>query len=387
MNSSSIKCPNCQSEISVDEVLRHQIEDSIKDSLRQKMLKWQQDKEKAFEQELSQKEKQLQESKVKELGLLKKERELETKLKDADLTIERKLAQERAQIWEKAAGEASERYLLREKEQTQIIESLKKSLEEAQRKATQGSQQLQGEVAELEIEQVLKVEFPTDDIIPVPKGINGADAIQKVRDQNGRAVGTIVWESKRTKNWTEGWVLKLKEDTQLAKGDLAVLVSVSLPEGFKNFGFKDGVYITNFECFLAVAKVIRGMIIKEHSIKSSVVGKNEKMEVLYSYLSGSQFRQHIEAIVEAFSSMKGDLEMEKRAFQKMWAKREKEIERVISNTVGMHGDLQGLIGASLPQIKGLELDSLEIISSEVVVGTDKKTVIQTEMVSIKESVQ
>lgn len=382
MNSSSIKCPNCQSEISVDEVLRHQIEDSIKESLRQKMLKWQEEKEKSFEQELAQKEKQLEESKQKELSLLKKEEELETKLKDADLIIERKVSEERGRIWEKAAVEASERYQLKEKEQTQIIESLKKSLEEAQRKATQGSQQLQGEVAELEIEQILRGEFPTDDIVPVPKGVNGADAIQKVRDQNGRICGSIVWESKRTKNWTEGWILKLKEDMQLVRGDLAVLVSGNLPEGVKSFGFKDGVYITNFECFLAVAKIIRAMIIKEQSIKSSVVGKNEKMEVLYSYLSGSQFRQHIEAIVEAFSSMKGDLELEKRAFQKMWAKREKEIERVISNTVGMHGDLQGLIGASLPQIKGLELDSLEI--GEVVVTVDTKTTIQTEMVSIED---
>lgn len=383
MNSSSIKCPNCQSEISVDEVLRHQIEDSIKESLRQKMLKWQQEKEKSFEQELAQKEKQLQESKQKELSLLKKEEELETKLKDADLIIERKVSEERGRIWEKAAGEASEKYQLKEKEQTQIIESLKKSLEEAQRKATQGSQQLQGEVAELEIEQVLRSEFPTDDIVPVPKGISGADAIQKVRDQNGRICGSIVWESKRTKNWTEGWILKLKEDMQLVKGDLAILVSGSLPEGYKNFGFKDGVYITNFECFLAVAKIIRVMIIKEQSIKSSVIGKNEKMEVLYGYLSGSQFRQHIEAIVEAFSSMKADLEVEKRVFQKMWAKREKEIERVISNTVGMHGDLQGLIGASLPHIKGLELESLET-GSEVVVTVDTKTTIQTEMVSIED---
>ncbi len=385
MSSSSIKCPNCQLEISIDEVLRHQIEDSIKESLRQKMLKWQEDKQKSFEQELSQKDKQLQEGKERELGLLKKEGELETKLKDADLIIERKISEERQRIWEKAAGEASEKYQLREKEQTQIIESLKKSLEEAQRKASQGSQQLQGEVAELEMEQVLRAEFPTDEIVPVPKGVSGADAIQKVRDQTGRVCGSIVWESKRTKNWTEGWVLKLKEDMQLVKGDLAVLVSASLPEGLKNFGFKDGIYITNFECFLAVAKIIRVMIIKEQTIKSSVVGKNEKMEVLYSYLSGSQFRQHIEAIVEAFSLMKDDLEGEKRVFQKLWAKREKEIDRVIANTVGMHGDLQGLIGSSLPKIKGLELDSLEIISSEVVVEADNKTIIQTEMVSIKET--
>lgn len=408
MDVASIKCPNCQTEISVD-----QIEESVRlknkqefekerEEDRKKLLAWKEEKEKALlerekslretlekklkkelneqvsleskrlGEELAQKTKQLEESKLRELGLLKKEGELAQKLKDADLEIQRKLTEERQKIWVKAEAEAVEKHLLKEKEQSQVIESLKKSLEEAQRKANQGSQQLQGEVQELELEQVLKSEFPYDEITPVAKGVSGADVTQKVRDTQGRLCGCIVWESKRTKNWSEGWLSKLKEDSQLVKGDIAVLVTSVLPEGIKNFGLKDGIYVTNFECFTAVAKILRTVVIKEQSVKMSVVGKNEKMEVIFNYLSGNEFRQRVEAIVEAFSSMKDDLEQEKRAFQKIWAKREKEIDRVINNTVSMHGDLQGLMGASLPQIRGLELDNFKLIAaSEVVVSAEE----------------
>lgn len=415
MSVSSIQCPNCKSQISVDQVLTHQIEESLKQKFqaeseaekikyRKEMQEWKEEKEKTLagdltekikqeilatsqeeskrlQEKLEEKEKIIAESRQKELTFLKKEEELEQKSREMELTVQRQISEERGKIWEKAQVEFSEKHLLKEREQSQIIESLKRSLEDAQRKAAQGSQQLQGEVQELELEQLLKAEFPTDEILSVAKGINGADAIQKIHDSAGRNCGTIVWESKRTKNWSDGWISKLKEDLQLAKGDIAVLVTATLPENIKNFGYKEGIYVTNFDCLLSVAKVLRMVIIKEQSIKQSVVGKNEKMEVLYNYLSGNEFRQRIEAIVEAFSSMQMDLDQEKRAFQKLWAKREKEIERVINNTVGLHGELQGLMGTSLQSVKGLELDNFDLIATtEVIVSSDSQTIIQTSLI-------
>lgn len=343
----SIICPNCKVEISVDEALTHSIA-------------------KKYE-----KEKQLELAKYRsqmETWQAEREKKFELEKKTFELEKQRSLDQERKKVQEEISQILLEEHRFKDAEKDKMMLSMKKTIEELQLKANLTSQQLQGEVLELEMETALKAGFPVDDIFPVGKGISGADVLQKVRNQNGLFCGMIVWESKRTKNWTDSWILKLKEDMQKSKGDIAVLVSAVLPDEIKNFGLKDGVYVTNFDCFLAVARVLRGIIIKEQGIRASVVGKNEKMEVIYNYLSGSEFRQKIEAIIEAFSLMKQDLEQEKKVFQKLWAKREKEIDRVINNTVGMHGDLQGLMGASLPAIKGLELDSFEYIkSSDVLV--------------------
>ena len=263
---------------------------------------------------------------------------------------------------------------------------MKKKIEELQQKANLTSQQLQGEVLELELEEFLKKEFPLDEILPVAKGVRGADVLQKVKDQMGREVGTIIWESKRTKNWTEEWVSKLKDDMRASGADVAILVSSVLPAGIKYFGPKDGIFVTSFDCILGVSAQIRLALVKENQIKGSVVGKNEKMEVLWNYLSSNQFSQKIEAIVEAFSAMREDLEREKRAFTQIWSKREKQIERVINNTVGFHGELQGLMGASLPQIKSAELDGFEMIETTEIEsdGVNLKQTTFTE-VSIDES--
>lgn len=411
MNPKSVVCPKCQNEFSVDEVLTHQIEESvglkykqeaekIREEDRKKLLAWKEEKEKALfekekafrenleeklkkelseqasveskklEEELVQKTKLLEESKLRELGLLKKEGELAQKLKDADLEIQRKLTEERQKIWAKAEAEASEKHLLKEKEQSQVIESLKKSLEEAQRKAAQGSQQLQGEVQELELEKVLTSEFPFDEIVPVPKGVSGADILQKVHDENGRFCGTIIWESKRTKNWGGDWIQKLKDDLRLVKADVAILVSSVLPEEIKNFGPKDGVYVTDFEHYLNVVRLIRLRVIDLSLAKASTINQEQKQAVLYNYIRSNEFAQRVEAIAEAFKSLREDLEKEKRMYQTIWSKREKQIQRVLDNTFGMYGDLQALIGSSM-QIKGLETDNLELVGvSEVMLSVE-----------------
>ena len=238
------------------------------------------------------------------------------------------------------------------------MESMRKQIEELRRKAEQGSQQLQGEVQELELEEILRAAFPFDSIEPVPKGIRGADVLQKVHNQSGHFCGTILWESKQTKAWSDAWIAKLKDDQREVKAEIAVILTTTLPKGVDAFNQVDGVWITNYKSLMGLTTALRINLIQLSNTKLASVGKGEKMEALYNYLSGVEFRQRIEAIVEAFSTMKQDLDQEKRAMTKIWAKREKQIERVVTSTAGMYGDIQGIVGASLPELKGLELRAL-----------------------------
>jgi hypothetical protein len=213
-------------------------------------------------------------------------------------------------------------------------------------------------VLELELETSLRSEFLHDEIVPVPKGVKGADIIQRVFDRGGRLAGQIVWESKNTKVWSEGWVQKLKEDQRLVKADIAVIVSSVLPQGMTGFALRDGVWVCEMRLALALAGALRITLESVTREKALSVGKNEKMEVLYAYLTGVEFRQRVEAIVEAFTGMSDGLRKERLAYEKLWAEREKQIHKVIANTVGMYGDLSGHV--ALPQIKALELGDGEV---------------------------
>ena len=213
---------------------------------------------------------------------------------------------------------------------------------------------MQGEVLELELEQLLKTSFPIDMIEPVPKGIPGADVLQGVTTPTGHHCGVIIWESKRTKHWGDGWVGKLKDDQRAAKADIAVLVTQALPKGVTNFGQQDGVWVTTYACALGLVVALRQGMIQLMHMKMASVSKDEKMEVVFNFLTGSEFRNRVQAIVETFIAMQADLETEKRVSVKRWAQRQKQIERIIDNTAGMYGDLQGLIGTSMQSIPALE---------------------------------
>ena len=237
------------------------------------------------------------------------------------------------------------------------MEDMRKTIDDLKRKAEQGSMQTQGEVLELDLEASLKARFPYDNIEPVSKGMRGADVIQKVLNPAGQDCGSIVWETKRTKAWSDGWIEKLKSDQREVNAEIAVIVTEALPKGMQQFGQMEGVWITSPVLSGSIAAVLRESLIKINLAILSSVNKGEKMEILYDYFSGSQFRQKIEAVVEAFSTMKNDLDKEKRAITKSWSKREKQIEKVILNTAGLYGDMQGIIGASLPEISMLDYDS------------------------------
>ena len=254
---------------------------------------------------------------------------------------------------------------MKEKEET--ITAMQKQIEDLKRRAEQGSQQLQGEVQELELENLLRAKFPFDTIEPVPKGEFGGDALQRVVSASGQpngTVGTILWESKRTKNWSDGWLVKLREDQRTAKAEVAVLVSQVLPKGVESFDVVDGVWVTSPRAVLPVATVLRHTLLQVSTARQVSEGQQTKTEMVYQYLTGPRFRHRVEAIVEAFSSMQEDLAAEKKAIQRQWAKREIQLNNVLQSTAGMYGDLQGIAGKSLQEIEGLELPALQIRSIE-----------------------
>lgn len=298
----------------------------------------------------------LAEAQKTELVLRKQRRDLEERQQALELEVARKLDAERARIRESAQQAAAEEQRLRLGEKEKLITDLQKQIETLRQKAEQGSQQAQGEALELAFEDQLRASFPGDDITPVSTGVRGADILQRVRTAAGHDCGTIIWETKRTRNWQKGWIAKLKEDQREHRAELAVLLSLALPPDVTNFASVEGVWVTDFACAIGLAGALRQGLLSLAGARRAESGKKEKMAVLYTYLSSTEFRQRIEAIVEAFVTMKADLDTEKRAMAKQWAKREKQLEQVVTTTALMYGDLQGIIGqAALPGIKVLEL--------------------------------
>lgn len=275
-----------------------------------------------------------------------------------DLTVETRVQEELDATRAQARKEAEDQLNLKVKEKEQTITSMQRQIEDLKRRAEQGSQQLQGEVQELELEELLNAKFPRDTIEPVPKGEHGGDILQRVIGPLGQSCGTILWESKRTKNWSDAWLAKLREDQRSAKAEIAVIVSQVLPKGVETFELIDGIWVTQPRAVLPVAVTLRHTLIEVASARQATEGQQTKTEMVYQYLTGPRFRHRVQAIVEAFSSMQEDLDREKKAINKQWAKREEQIGRVMQSTVGMYGDLQGIAGKSLQEIEGLDLIAL-----------------------------
>ncbi|MEX5218578.1 MAG: DUF2130 domain-containing protein [Nitrospira sp.] len=301
----------------------------------------------------------LAEAQKVQADLLRKQRELDDAKRELEVTIEKRVQETLSTARDQAKKEAEEALKLKVLEKEQTIASMQKQLEELHRKAEQGSQQLQGEVLELQLEAMLAAKFPQDRITPVPKGEYGGDLLQSVSGPSGRSCGAILWETKRTKNWSDGWLVKLREDQRAAKAELAILVSEAVPKGVETFDLIEGVWVTHPRCLIPVALALRQLLVEVGGARMSSEGQQTKMEMVYQYLTGPRFRQRVQAIVEAFSSMNEDLDKEKKAITKQWAKREEQIDRVMQATVGMYGDLQGIAGKSLKEIEGLEFLALQ----------------------------
>ena len=308
---------------------------------------------------LKQRDEKLAEAQQAQADLLRKQRELDDAKRELDLTVEKRVQEGLTATRDQAKKEVEEALKFKVMEKEQTITSMQKQIEELKRRAEQGSQQLQGEVQELELEALLTSKFPQDQIQPVAKGEYGGDVLHRVAGSFGQPCGTILWESKRTKNWSDGWLAKLREDQRQAKAEIAIIVSQALPKEVETFEFIDGVWVAHPKAALPVAIAMRHTLLEVASARQASEGQQTKMEMVYQYLMGPRFRQRVQAIVEGFSSMQEDLDKERKVMMKQWAKREEQIDRVMQATVGMYGDLQGIAGKTLQEIEGLELRALD----------------------------
>lgn len=418
-NTTQIKCPNCGTSIDVQDILAHQLEEEIKQKYQSQLA----EEKKIFDQkqeqlniareEFEQRKKQENELFQERLEKqLKEERKgLEDKLK-AKLTEEQseqfqslqkelnekseqikelsrtkaeieKLKREKAELKEAVEAEAQkklnelllaerekirkneeEKNELRFRELQKQLEDQKKYTEEMKRKLEQGSSQLQGEVQELAIEEWLTEQFPLDTIEEIKKGARGGDCIQVVNTRTRQNCGKIYYESKRTKDFQSGWIEKFKADMREKGADVGILVTEALPSGFNRMGILDGVWICSYEEFKGLCTVLRESVIQLSTAISSQENKGDKMHMLYNYLTSTTFRMQVEAIVEGFSSMKTALESEKRSMQRIWKEREKQIEKVITNTIDMYGSIKGIAGNAIQPVKALELPEGESTSDE-----------------------
>ena len=381
MAEQSILCPHCNKKILLSKALTGQIEEKLRKSFDSELKSREREIERDFKEQLAtekrqaekkakesiaielaslrqqvaEKDETLEEARKQELKLRERQRELEKKEKMMDLEVARKVDDERRKVEEEVVTRITEANHLKDIEKEKQFSDLRKQIEDLKRKAEQGSQQTQGEAVELELEEILRVNFPYDQIEPVGKGIKGADILQRVHTSSGQSCGTIIWESKNTKAWSDGWIDKLKDDQRVAKAEIAALATIVLPKDVPHFSCIEGVWVTDFSTVIGVASALRANLSQVAMTKLAIEGKSDKMEMLYGYLSGTEFKQRVEAIVESFVTMKEDLDREKRAMETTWAKRDKQIQRVIRNVSGMYGDMQGIIGASLPKIDYLEL--------------------------------
>jgi hypothetical protein len=405
-----IKCPNCGNEFPVEEALTHQAEERIRKEYQQKLAiqnkelskqKELLDKEKAEFEQKKQKEnelfqerlkksieeqknklkqealqenelviKQLQEEnekrkkenielRQKEIALMEKEKELKEAKEQMELEMKKQFLQKQEELETEVRKKEQERNELRVKEYEKKLEDQKKLIEEMQRKVEQGSMQIQGEVQELALEGLLRATFPHDIIEEVGKGVKGADVIQTVVNSFQQICGKIIYESKRTKAFSDSWIEKLKDDQREQGAALAVIVTETLPKDMNRFGRRDGIWICTYHEIEGLIFVLREMLLREFSLRASEENKGDKMQLLYNYLTSDEFRSRVEAIVEGFSTMKIDMEKEKRAMQNIWKQREKQIEKVISNTVDMYASVKGIAGNAIAPVKALELDTTE----------------------------
>ncbi len=343
---------------SAEEILSSKLEERLrieKEKLTKSVESDFEEKIKSLEEENAKRKFENKLLKQKELDLLKRENELQEQKEEIELQIEKQLLEKRNEIIEQIKIQENEKNTLKFREYEKKLEDQKKLIDEMQRKADQGSMQLQGEIQELALEELLRIEYPFDIVEEVPKGVSGADLIHTIVNQFQQVCGKIIYESKRTKSFSDTWIEKLKEDQRNQNADVALIISETLPRDIQKFGRRDGVWICSFEEVKSLTFVLREMIIKTHSVKSAEENKGDKMNLLYNYLISEDFRHRVEAIVEGFSTMKGDLEKEKRALQKIWKEREKQIDKVITNTIDMYGSIKGIAGNSIGTVEALEL--------------------------------
>jgi hypothetical protein len=290
---------------------------------------------------------------------MRKQRELDEAKREFELTVEKKVQEGLGAVRDKARLEAEDSLKAKVAEKETQIAGMQRQIEELRRKAEQGSQQLQGEALEIELESQLRARFARDLIEPVPKGEFGGDVLHRVLGPTGQACGTILWETKRTKAWSDSWLVKLRGDQRAAKAEIAMIVSTALPKGVESFDLIDGVWVVEPRFALPLAIALRQSLIDVAGSKLAQEGQQSKMELVYGYLTGPRFRHRIDAIVERFTEMQSDLDRERKTMMRMWAKREEQLRGVLDSTAGLYGDLQGIAGRAMADIESLDVLMIE----------------------------
>jgi hypothetical protein len=336
------------------ELDKKRLQEELQESIRKSVTTDFENQLKMLQQNASDTEEKLKEARKKELEFLQKEQTLKIKEEELQLTLQRQLMEEREKLKEQLQKEETERlslkeqeYQLRMKELEKQLDDQKKLADEMRRKSEQGSMQLQGEVLELLLEELLQATFPFDKIEEVGKGVRGADCIQTVRNQFGNEAGRIIYESKRTKDFSNDWIEKLKSDMRTLGADVAVIVTQALPKDMERFGEKDGVYICTFAEVRSVSLLLRNAILKIADAKKSQDNKGDKMVMLYDYLTGGEFSENWKAIREGFLSMKLSIQRERDAMEKLWKAREKQLEKVLINAAQIKGSVEGIAGTDV----------------------------------------
>jgi len=356
----NIKCPNCGETIEITEALSQTIKADLEKELSEKIkaryAEESQEKTKILEEEIKIKNQKLEEAREAELSIRKEKTKLEDEKRSFELDKQRQIDEERNKIRQQTLLEASDAHRLKDMEKEKMINDLKKALEDAQQKASQGSQQLQGEVQELDLENYLQTAFPSDEINPVGKGVRGADISQVVRTSLGTVCGVILWESKRTKAWVDDWATKLKDDLRASKANIPIIVTTVLPKMVKSgFGFYEGVWVTEPTYIQPLAEILRKNLIDVAREKHNGNDRGTKADMIYTYLTSDAFVQQIQSIIEVHQNMQTQIQKERAAFEKLWKEREAQAERILISTAGIYGSIQGVAGQSLPSVKGLDL--------------------------------
>lgn len=365
----NIKCPKCGASFEPSDAFKHQLEEQVSESLSKKH---QEDIEKArkdgeqraadkISKEIKDREEQILEWKKRaeqaeneELKIRKEKRDLEEAKAKFELEKQREFDREREKIRLKAVEDIQEKDKFKFDEYEKKIADMSKALDEAKKKAGQGSQQLQGEVLEMDIENMLRGAFAEDEIIPVGKGHEGGDIIQKVKGKSGRLAGIILWETKRA-NWQKSWLPKLRENARKEGATIAVLVSINLPSDITDFKLVEGQIICSYKQALPLATLLRRQVIHIAFAKLTAENKDEKLQLLYEYLQSESFRHRFEAFAEGVVELQNDLDYERRSMERVWKKRETQINKMKINAARMYGELQGVMGNSLPDINVLSL--------------------------------
>lgn len=415
-NPTQIKCPSCGTEIDVQDILAHQVEEQIKvkyqsalaeerkkyeaqqsqfikekedfekkkqkenelfserletklkeerkaieEKLKAKLSEEQKDQFELLQQELKDKSLQIQELNKSKAEIEKLKREKEEIKSQVEADAAKRLNLQISEEKEKIRKSEEEKNELRMKELMKQLEDQKRLTEEMKRKQEQGSMQLQGEVQELAIEEWLTTKFPLDSIEEIKKGARGGDCVQIVNTRAQQNCGSIYYESKRTKDFSPAWIEKFKTDIRERNANIGVLVTEAMPPGMERMGLKDGIWICTFEEFKGLSAVLRETIIQLSNALASQENKGDKMHMLYDYLTSNSFRMQVEAIVEGFTTLKADLEKEKNAMARLWKQREKQIEKVTQNTIDMYASIRGIAGSAVQEVRQLNMDADDLL--------------------------